>query len=47
MILRLGLPVTTLPEWRVGGQALSRAQAVRQGVHRAARIETRIHEVEP
>jgi len=46
-ILRLDLPATTLPELRVGGQALSRAQAVRQGEHRAARIETRIEEVKP
>jgi hypothetical protein len=46
-ILRLDLPATTLPEWRVGGQALSRAQAVRHGVHRAARIETRFEEVKP
>jgi len=38
-ILRLDLPVTAVPEWRVGGQTLSRAQAIRHGAHRAARIE--------
>ena len=38
-VLRLDLPANTLAEWRVGGQALSRAQAVRQGAHRAARLE--------
>ena len=41
-ILRLGLPANVLPEWRVGGQSLAQAQAVRQGLHRAARIEPRI-----
>jgi len=46
-ILRLDVPAASLPEWRVGGQALSRAQAVRQGEHRAARIETRIEEGKP
>jgi hypothetical protein len=30
--------------WRVGGQSLSEAQAVRQGPHRAARIERPISE---
>ena len=39
MILPLGLPANTLPEWRVGGLALTRALAIRQGSHRAARIE--------
>jgi flagellar motor switch protein FliM len=38
-ILRLDLPANTVPEWRVGGQLLSPAQAVRQGAHRAARME--------
>ena len=37
-IVRFNLPANTAPEWRVGGQVLARAQAVRQGVHRAARI---------
>jgi flagellar motor switch protein FliM len=45
-ILRLNLAGDTLPEWRVGGQTLSRAQAIRQGPHRAARIERRISEAE-
>jgi len=39
-ILGLNTPANTLPEWRVGGQILGRAQAVRLGPHRAARIET-------
>ena len=43
-ILRLDLPANALPEWRVGGQALSEAQAIRQGPHRAARIERLIDE---
>jgi flagellar motor switch protein FliM len=37
-ILRLDVPAATVPEWRVGGQFLSRAQAIRRGAHRAARI---------
>jgi flagellar motor switch protein FliM len=45
-ILRLNLAANTLPEWRVGGQPLSTAQPVRQGPHRAARIESRIREAE-
>jgi flagellar motor switch protein FliM len=43
-ILRLDLASNTLPVWRVGGQSLSEAQAVRQGPHRAARIERPISE---
>jgi flagellar motor switch protein FliM len=39
MVLRLDLPANTQPEWRVGGQRLGSAQAIRQGPHRAARIE--------
>jgi len=39
MVLRLDLPANTMPQWRVGGQLLSEAQAVRQGAHRAARLE--------
>jgi flagellar motor switch protein FliM len=39
MVLRLNLPANTLPEWRVGGQTLGRAQAIRHGPHRAARME--------
>lgn len=38
-VLRLNLPANTLPEWRVGGQFLSAAQAIRQGAHRAARMD--------
>ena len=38
-VLKLGLASSTLPEWRVGGELLSTAQAIRQGAHRAARIE--------
>lgn len=38
-ILRLGLSSHTLAEWSVGGQALARAQAIRYGAHRAARLE--------
>jgi len=46
-VLRLDLTANALPEWRVGGQVLSTAQAIRQGAHRAARIERPISEVEP
>jgi flagellar motor switch protein FliM len=45
-VLRLNLPASTLPEWRVGGQALSLAQAIRQGAQRAARIERPVPEAE-
>jgi flagellar motor switch protein FliM len=45
-ILRLDLAANTLPLWRVGGQSLDQAQAIRQGPHRAARIERAIVEVE-
>jgi flagellar motor switch protein FliM len=45
MVVRLNLAANTLSEWRVGGQALSSAQAIRHGAHRAARIEQSIHEV--
>jgi flagellar motor switch protein FliM len=41
-VLRLDLAANTLPVWQVGGQTLSEAQAVRQGAHRAARIERAI-----
>ncbi|MGD0730213.1 MAG: FliM/FliN family flagellar motor switch protein [Terracidiphilus sp.] len=41
-VLRFDLPANTTPEWRVGGQLLSAAQAVRQGSYRGARIERRI-----
>jgi flagellar motor switch protein FliM len=38
-VLRLGLPANTLPVWRVAGQQLQEATAIRQGPLRAARIE--------
>jgi flagellar motor switch protein FliM len=43
-ILRLNLPANTLPVWQVGGQHLAEAQAIRQGVHRGARLERPISE---
>jgi len=45
-VLRLDLAANTLCEWRVGGQTLSLAQAIRQGTHRAARIERPVIEAE-
>jgi flagellar motor switch protein FliM len=45
-ILRLDVPANEVPEWRVGGQPLSRAQAIRQGVHRAAQMTNRIEGAE-
>ena len=39
MVLRFDLLGTTEAEWRVGGQRLASAQAIRRGVYRAARIE--------
>jgi flagellar motor switch protein FliM len=44
-VLRLDIPANTLPEWRVGNQTLGRAQAVRQGSHRAARMAGPLIEV--
>jgi flagellar motor switch protein FliM len=38
-VLRFDLAANTLPVLRTGGQTLTRAQAVRKGPHRAARIE--------
>ncbi|MGD0733701.1 MAG: hypothetical protein ABR976_01090 [Terracidiphilus sp.] len=46
MILRFDLPANTPPEWKVGGQALSYSQAIRQGPHRAARMERAFHEAD-
>jgi flagellar motor switch protein FliM len=46
-VLRLNLSASTLPELQVGGQTLSTAQAIRQGPHRAARIERRLEEPAP
>lgn len=37
-ILRMGLSSATAGQWRVGGQVLARAHAVRQGARRAARL---------
>ncbi len=45
-ILRFDLAANTLPEWRVGGQPLAQATAIRQGPRRAARIERQIGEAE-
>jgi flagellar motor switch protein FliM len=41
-ILRFDLPEGTTPEWRVGGQVLAEAEAIRQGTRRAARMERRM-----
>jgi flagellar motor switch protein FliM len=41
-VLRLDLGASTLSEWRVGGQPLALAQAMRHGAHRAARIVRRL-----
>jgi flagellar motor switch protein FliM len=46
-VLQLNLSANTLPEWRVGGETISIAQAIRQGEHRAARIERPFTEAEP
>jgi flagellar motor switch protein FliM len=40
-VIRLNLPADTAPEWRVGGQMLTTAEAIRQGTRRAARMERR------
>jgi hypothetical protein len=45
-ILSLNLAANTFPVWQVGGQPLSHAQAIRQGPHRAARMERLLNEVE-
>jgi len=45
-IVRLNLPADVPALWRVGGQSLLRAQAIRQGPNRAARIEQAIEERE-
>ena len=45
-VLRLNLPASTLPEWKVGGQALMLAQAIRQGAQRVARIERHVPEAD-
>jgi flagellar motor switch protein FliM len=45
MVLRFGLPATTLAEWRVGGQRIAGAQTISRGAHRAARIENTVTEM--
>jgi flagellar motor switch protein FliM len=42
MVIRLDLPGNAMPEWRVGGQTLATAEAIRQGTRRAARMERRM-----
>jgi flagellar motor switch protein FliM len=46
-VLSLDLAANTLPEWRVGGQRLATAQAIRHGARRGARIERPVQEVAP
>jgi flagellar motor switch protein FliM len=41
-VLRLDVPANVMPEWRVGGQVLSPAHAIRQGAYRAARLQSGI-----
>jgi flagellar motor switch protein FliM len=43
-VIRLDLPARESPLWCAGGQVLSAAEAVRQGAHRAARIERAVLE---
>jgi flagellar motor switch protein FliM len=38
-LLHLDIPADTFPVWRVAGQDLLEARAIRQGPHRAARME--------
>jgi flagellar motor switch protein FliM len=38
-VLRLGLSATVPAEWRVGGQRLAAAEPIRNGAHRAARMQ--------
>jgi flagellar motor switch protein FliM len=45
-VVRLDVPANTLAEWRVGGQKLAMASAIRQGERRAVRIEHSLSEVE-
>ncbi len=45
-VLRLDLPASAMAEWRVGGQKLMLAQAIRQGAQRVARIERRVSEAD-
>jgi flagellar motor switch protein FliM len=46
-IVRFNLPANAVPLWRVGGQSLAQAHAIRQGPHRAARMDRPIAEAEP
>ncbi|MGB8260771.1 MAG: FliM/FliN family flagellar motor C-terminal domain-containing protein, partial [Terracidiphilus sp.] len=46
-VLRLDLAANTQPEWRVGGQRVALAQAIRQGMHRAVRIGEQSPEARP
>jgi len=46
-ILRLYLPANAVPEWRVGGQFMCGAEAIRQGAHRAARMGSGMEGAEP
>ena len=41
-LLSLNLAANTLPLWRVSGEPLYEASAIRQGPHRGARIERRL-----
>jgi flagellar motor switch protein FliM len=43
-LLRLNLAANTMPVLRVGGQDLHRGRAIRQGPHRAARLEEEVAE---
>lgn len=43
-LLPLDIPADTLPLWRVAGQNLLQARAIRQGPHRAARMERPVPE---
>ena len=45
-VIRFNVSSGTVPEWRVGGQLLATAEAIRQGSRRAARMERRKEEVE-
>jgi flagellar motor switch protein FliM len=46
MVLKLDLAGNQEPEWRVGGQMVAQAQAVRQGNYRAARMGQPLVEAE-
>jgi flagellar motor switch protein FliM len=46
-VLRLDLAANAQAEWRVGGQRMAMAQAIRQGAHRAARMDQPIEEAQP